>query len=167
MPEKTCLRPYTHRQGGRGRVAVLFLLLAGALLYAGFGFSMKATDQPEFCGSCHVMYEAVRTHQMSVHAKLACNECHAPQEIAPKIVFKARAGAKDVYQASLGDVFDVIHALENTKQVVNDSCTRCHAMTTINVAEKVAEAKENCTGCHRSVPHMSKLPISERRVADE
>lgn len=152
---------------GRGRAAVLFLLLAGAVLYAGFGFSMKATDQPEFCGGCHFMYEAVRTHQMSVHAKLDCNECHAPQEAAHKIVFKARASAKDFYQSTLGNVFDVIHATENTKQVVNENCISCHAMTTINIADNVAEVKEYCTDCHRSVPHMSKLSIAQRRVANE
>jgi cytochrome c nitrite reductase small subunit len=152
---------------GRGKAAVLSLLVLGALLYAGFAFSMKATDQPEFCGSCHVMYEAVRTHQMSAHADLACNECHAPDAVVPKMLFKARAGSKDFYQNTLGDVFDVIHATDSTKEVVNQSCLNCHSMTILNVANDVFEAKPNCTDCHRSVPHMSKLPISERRVADE
>ena len=152
---------------GRGKMAVLVLLLVGAGLYAGMAFSMKVTDQPEFCGSCHVMYEAVRSHQMSVHANLACNECHAPEAAVPKILFKARAGAKDFYQNSLGDVFDVIHATERTREVVNESCVRCHSMTILNVSERMVQAKPYCTDCHRSVPHMSKLPISERRVADE
>jgi cytochrome c nitrite reductase small subunit len=152
---------------GRGKVAILVLLLVGAGLYAGMAFSMKATDQPEFCGSCHVMYEAVRTHQMSAHAELACNECHAPDETVPKMFFKARAGAKDFYQNTLGDVFDVIHASDKTREVVNQSCLNCHSMTILNVADDVTEAKQYCTDCHRSVPHMSKLSISERRVADE
>lgn len=152
---------------GRGKVAILVLLLVGAGLYAGMAFSMKATDQPEFCGSCHVMYEAVRTHQMSAHAELACNECHAPDETVPKMVFKAQAGAKDLYQNTLGDVFDVIHASDKTREVVNQSCLNCHSMTILNVADDVTEAKQYCTDCHRSVPHMSKLSISERRVADE
>jgi cytochrome c nitrite reductase small subunit len=152
---------------GRGKVAILVLLLVGAGLYAGMAFSMKATDQPEFCGSCHVMYEAVRTHQMSAHAELACNECHAPDETVPKMFFKAQAGAKDFYQNTLGDVFDVIHASDKTREVVNQSCLNCHSMTILNVADDVTEAKQYCTDCHRSVPHMSKLSISERRVADE
>lgn len=152
---------------GRGKVAILVLLLVGAGLYAGMAFSMKATDQPEFCGSCHVMYEAVRSHQMSAHAELACNECHAPDAVVPKMFFKARAGAKDFYQNTLGEVFDVIHATDKTKDVVNASCVNCHSMTILNVANDVSEAKPYCTDCHRSVPHMSKLPISERRVANE
>jgi cytochrome c nitrite reductase small subunit len=148
---------------GKGKVAVLALLLVGAGLYAGFAFSMKATDEPQFCGSCHLMYEAVRTHQMSAHAKQACNECHIPHQMPSKMIYKSKSGAKDMYQNTLGDVFDVIHAAQSTKTVVNDNCTRCHVMTTLNVAE----VKEYCTDCHRSVPHMSKLPISQRRVADE
>lgn len=152
---------------GRGKGAVLFLLLLGALLYAGFAFSMKSTDEPEFCGSCHLMYEAVRTHQMSAHANQDCNECHIPHQMPSKIIYKSKSGAKDMYLNTFGDVYDVIHASDSTKQVVNDNCTRCHVMTTINVGEDIAEAKEYCTDCHRSVPHMSKLSIAQRRVADE
>jgi cytochrome c nitrite reductase small subunit len=152
---------------GRGVIFVLTLLLVGAGLFAGVAYSMRATDDPAFCGGCHVMNEAVRTHQMSIHANLSCNECHAPKATVPKIIFKTRAGAKDIYMNTLGDVSDVIHAAENTKQVVNDNCNTCHAMTILNVADTVAEAKPYCTDCHRSVPHMSNLPIAQRRVADE
>lgn len=154
-------------QKRRGKVFVLFLLLVGAFLYAGFAFSMKATDEAQFCGSCHMMYEAVRTHQMSVHAKEACNECHIPHKMPSKLIYKSMAGAKDVFKNTLGDVFDVIHASDSTKQVVNDNCSRCHTMTIINVADDIGQAKGYCTDCHRGVPHMSKLPIDQRRVADE
>jgi len=147
----------------KGIAVLLVMLIVGAGLYAGAAFSMKATDQARFCGSCHVMHEAVRTHQMSLHAKLACNECHAPAKILPKMVFKTWVGTKDLYQNVFGDVFDVIHASERTKDVVNESCSECHSMTAINVTD----VKQYCTDCHRSVPHMSKLPISKRRVADE
>lgn len=147
----------------RGIAVLLVMLLAGAGIYAGAAFSMKATDQVQFCGSCHMMHEAVRTHQISLHAKLACNECHAPQKPVRKMVFKTWVGTKDFYQNTLGEVFDVIHAGESTKKVVNENCSNCHTMTTINVAD----VKQYCTDCHRSVPHMSKLPISKRRVADE
>lgn len=57
------------------------VLVAGA---AG-AYSMQATDQAAFCGSCHVMSEVAWTHKQSAHAKLACNECHAPSDLAAKI----------------------------------------------------------------------------------
>jgi nitrite reductase (cytochrome c-552) len=47
----------------RGIGVVLLILICGAGLYGGAAFSMKATDQAQFFGSCHMMYEAVRSHQ--------------------------------------------------------------------------------------------------------
>lgn len=150
--------------GGRmGFLLVCALLVAGAGLYAAAGFSLKATDTPQFCGSCHIMYEVVRTQQRSVHASLSCNDCHAPRGGIRKILFKAKAGAWDVYQNTFGDVLDVIHTNQATKDVVNENCRACHVMTTLNVAD----VKESCTDCHRQVPHFSKSPIALRRVADE
>lgn len=151
------------KQEGISLVAVLAILLVGIALTAGAGFTMKATDQAEFCGSCHLMYEAVRTHQQSVHSQLACNECHTPDPFIPKMTFKTYAGMKDMYINTFGTVYDVIHASEKTKDVVNDNCTRCHTMTTLNVET----VKPYCTDCHRQVPHLRSLPISQRRVADE
>lgn len=145
------------------KVVVLGLIL-GIVLYGGFAFSMKSTDQAQFCGNCHTMYEYVRTHQMSGHAKQACNECHIPAEGLDRYVFKARSGAHDSYVTAFGTVPDVIHAGLDTKEVVNDNCKRCHDITVLNVAMDV---KPYCTDCHRSVPHMNKLPISKRSAANE
>ncbi|MDY0162284.1 cytochrome c3 family protein [Desulfobotulus sp.] len=144
-------------------VLALVLLGVGAGIYAAADFSLKATDTPQFCGSCHIMYEVVRTQQSSVHASLSCNDCHAPKGGMRKIVFKAKAGAWDVYQNTFGDVLDVIHTNQATKDVVNENCRACHTMTNLNVAD----AKESCTDCHRQVPHFSKSPIAQRRVAHE
>lgn len=152
-------------QAGQTKTMILGILLLVAVLYAAVGFSMKATDQPEFCGSCHVMYEAVRTQQNSMHAKLDCNECHTPQDLTSKIPFKTWTGTKDMYQNTFGEIADVIHATNKTKEVVNANCENCHTMTALNVDS--LEAKQYCTDCHRQVPHFSKRPIAKRRVADE
>lgn len=135
------------------------------IVYAGAGFSMRTTDTAPFCGSCHVMNEVVRTHQKSVHAKLTCNECHAPQDsLVSKMIFKTRSGMRDIYVNTLGTVPDVIQAEPATKTVVNQNCKHCHFMTVLNVD---MESKEHCTDCHRQVPHFKKLPIDQRRVANE
>jgi cytochrome c nitrite reductase small subunit len=151
----------------RGVVVVLVLLCVGAGLFAGFAFSLQATDQPEFCGSCHVMYEPVRTQQASMHAGLACNDCHTPLAIVPQMIFKAKSGAKDIYLNTLGKVSDVTQVGTDTKEVVNANCIHCHTMTINEVAEGVTAAKTYCTDCHRTVPHKSNLEIAKRRVADE
>lgn len=148
------------------RWAVLFfVLIAVVILYSGTALSMKATDSAEFCGSCHVMNEVTRTHQISTHAKLSCNDCHAPHNITAKIPFKAMAGAKDIYINMFGEVDDVIHTSKKSKDIINQNCLNCHEMTNVNVA---MDTKEYCIDCHQTVPHFSKrTPISERRVAGE
>ena len=50
----------------------------GVLVLAGLAWGMRVTDARPFCSSCHIMEQAARTHKLSPHAKLACNECHAP-----------------------------------------------------------------------------------------
>jgi cytochrome c nitrite reductase small subunit len=151
-------------RGSQKSLLILAGLLLGVLVYGGFAFSMKATDQARFCGNCHSMHEFVRTHQMSGHAKQSCNECHLPAGGIGRYVYKAKSGTGDVMITAFGTLADVIHATEDTRVVVNDNCKRCHAMTIINVA---MDAKPFCTDCHRNTPHMSKMPISNRSAANE
>ncbi len=145
---------------------ISLILAAVVVLYFGTGFAMKTTDNASFCGSCHVMHEAVRTHSQSVHAELSCNECHVPQPFPKKVVNKAYLGSKDIYKNLFTEIDDVIHTSELTKDIVNNNCSECHAMTNINV-EVNMDAKQYCTDCHKQVPHFPKKPIGERRVAGE
>ncbi len=139
-------------------------LVAGLLFYGGFAYSMKVTDQARFCGSCHTMNEQIRTHQMSGHAKQACNECHLPEGGLARYTYKAKSGSHDSFVTAFGTVADVIHATEDTRGVVNENCKRCHAITVLNVD---MTSKDYCTDCHRNVPHMSKMPISKRSAAND
>jgi cytochrome c nitrite reductase small subunit len=140
------------------------LALACALLVvAAAGFAMQATDQAAFCGSCHVMREAALTHKQSVHAKLACNECHAPAGLGSKIPFKAATGSADIAANLAKHYSEVIHAQKNHKDVVNANCIRCHEAT---VAQAAMDMKPYCAECHRQVPHKAATPISTRKVAD-
>jgi cytochrome c nitrite reductase small subunit len=142
-------------------IALALLIIA----YAGAGFSMRTTDTAPFCGSCHVMNEVVRTHQKSVHARLTCNECHAPQDsLVSKMIFKTRAGMRDIYVNTLGTVPDLIQAKPATRTVINQNCKHCHFMTNLNIDP---QSKAYCTDCHRQVPHFKKIPIAQRRVANE
>jgi cytochrome c nitrite reductase small subunit len=139
-------------------------LVLGVVLYASLAYTMKATDQAQFCGNCHTMNEYVRTHQMSGHAKQACNDCHIPAGGLDRYIFKGMTGTSDSFVTVLGTVADVIHATDATRKVVNDNCKRCHETTILNVS---MDSKAYCTDCHRSVPHMSKIPISRRSTANE
>ncbi len=142
---------------------MLAACLAGVLLMAGLTFGMKATDQAVFCASCHAMAEQAWAHSQSVHAKLSCNECHTPDPLARKLVFKSAAGLRDAVHNSFMTVADVIHAEPNTKAVVQENCRRCHMVTISKVA---MDSKPYCIDCHRSVPHTTRTPISQRMAGD-
>lgn len=152
-------------QSGKKWFLVSLALALLFLGYAGAGYTMRASDTAPFCGSCHVMYEAVRSHQASIHASVACNQCHAPQDsLESKMIFKTKAGMSDLFVNTFGTVPDVVGAKQATKDVVNSNCTGCHTMTVLNIN---TQSKQYCTDCHRQVPHMRSNPIALRRVADE
>ncbi len=76
----------------------------GVLVLAGLAWGMRVTDARPFCSSCHIMEQAARTHKLSPHANLACNECHAPTALLSKLPFKAKEGARDFYMNTVGNV---------------------------------------------------------------
>jgi cytochrome c nitrite reductase small subunit len=144
-----------------GLLALAFV--AGAASIIGSAVAMNTTDQAGFCGSCHSMTEAALTHKQSVHAKFACNECHAPHNLVTKIPFKAKEGTRDFFVTTTKTIPDLIHPGEETREVVQTNCLRCHeaGIQTVNMTSKT-----HCTDCHRHVPHTPKLPISKRSAAD-
>ena len=112
----------------------------------------------------HIMEEAAVTQKKGTHARLACNECHAPHNLLVKLPFKAQEGLRDFWGNITGK--DVPHPVSlHTRDVVNANCKACHAQTNVNVASM--DAKPYCVDCHRNVAHMRMRPISTRTVAYE
>lgn len=136
-------------------------LAAGVILAGVFAYMIHATDQREFCASCHIMQEACVTQKMGMHAQLSCNECHAPHALVAKIPFKLVAATEDVWGNITGK--DVpIPPSKTQRDVINQNCINCHAPVNRNVA--IMAVKPYCTDCHRSVAHMRLNPISQRTV---
>lgn len=147
----------------------IFVLLAsglviGFILFIGVSAGMHISDHRPFCSQCHIMNQAAITHKMSSHAKLACNECHAPHNLVEKLPFKAFTGTKDIYLNMFGNLEEPIEAGDATTQVVNNNCKSCHTIT--NTLVSSMEAKGACTDCHRDIQHMRMKPISTRSVSD-
>ncbi len=153
----------TDKPPKRGWRSVLLSFLAGMIVITGVAVATTVTDQAMFCGSCHSMDEAALTHRRSVHAELACNECHAPHNLLAKFPFKAREGTRDIIATVSKSVPDLIHAGDETLQVIQNNCQRCHQATvsTVNMMSKAY-----CTDCHRHVPHTPKIPVAKRSAAD-
>lgn len=136
-------------------------LVIGVVLSGVFAWALNATDQRQFCATCHIMQEAAVTQKMGMHAKLSCNECHAPHALLAKIPFKAQAGAEDIIGNIQGKSIP-IPASKRHRDVVNQNCINCHAPVNATVASMAV--KPYCTDCHRSVAHRRLTPISERTV---
>lgn len=136
-------------------------LIAGVALAGIFAWTLNATDQRQFCASCHIMQEAAVTQKMGTHANLTCNECHAPHALLAKIPFKAEAGFVDIVANIQGKSLP-IPASKKMRDVTNQNCIACHAPINKSVASMAV--KPYCTDCHRSVAHMRFNPISQRTV---
>ncbi|WP_257822753.1 cytochrome c3 family protein [Salipaludibacillus agaradhaerens] len=134
---------------------VLSGIFIGIVLFAGTVGSMKATDSPEFCSTCHIMDDYYDSFMDSNHATLSCNDCHAPNDsLTAKLVFKAKAGASHMYMNTLGSdqIPDNIHATAQSQEVIDKNCITCHEAGLENVA--FHDVKEGgCVDCHRHVPH--------------
>lgn len=150
--QKSCARAWKWLFGG----------LAGGIVIAGiFAWALNATDQRQFCASCHIMREAAVTQKMGMHANLACNECHAPHALLAKIPFKAEAGTVD-FIANLQGKDVPIPPSKKQRDVINQNCIACHGPVNAKVASMAV--KPYCVDCHRSVGHMRLNPISQRTV---
>ncbi|AGC50432.1 NapC/NirT family cytochrome c [Lawsonia intracellularis] len=139
--------------------------ILGIIVIVGINWGMKVTDSRPFCASCHIMEQAAVTNKLSIHANLSCNDCHAPHELWRKIPFKAKEGIRDFYMNTIGNAQLPIIPGTETKEVVNENCKACHAISNMTVSS--TEAKPYCVDCHRDMKHMHMQPISKRIVADD
>lgn len=136
---------------------LLFTLIGvfvGIVLFAGTAGTLKATDTGEFCSSCHIMGTVYETFSNSNHASLTCNDCHLPNDnYVSKLTEKAKAGMGHMYMNTLGasKIPDVLHATENSQEIINKNCISCHEPSLTNVEH--SGAYDSCIDCHRQVPH--------------
>ncbi|MBL7471533.1 cytochrome c nitrite reductase small subunit [Robertkochia sediminum] len=119
-------------------------------------------DDPQACVNCHVMTPVYNSWMHSSHREWAsCNDCHVPHDnIFNQYFFKAKDG---LYHASIFTLRaepEVIFMREESAEVVQDNCLRCHV-------QQVTETKyvgwldthtsnrtdRKCWSCHREVPH--------------
>ncbi len=151
------------------RVTLLILLVGiviGASALAASQYAIERTNERAFCASCHVMLPASVSNKTSLHADLACNDCHLPHDSVVNYLFtKAKLGATDIYLNVTGKYDLPTMSTPDMKAIIQANCIRCHTMTNKNVA--VMMAKDSCVSCHRNVPHQRMKPIDVRMVGYE
>lgn len=162
--------------------SALVFFLAGIIFWGGFNTAMEATNELEFCISCHEMRDNVyQEYRPTIHhsnrtgVRATCSDCHVPKTWIHKVVRKVKA-SKEVYFWLLGKIdtpekFDE-HRLTLAKNVwkemkANDSleCRNCHNLESMNPKFQRPRARQQhlnafesgqtCIDCHKGIAHKS------------
>lgn len=131
-------------------VALVLAYVAGALLLRVPGFA-RATDDPQFCGQCHIMEAATLTHARSAHRSLTCGECHVRHEFLAAPYSKGTQGIRHVANLLAGFNERPLRASPTTQATVQENCLGCHGSMFQGVLEEATA--RSCTDCHRDTPH--------------
>lgn len=129
--------------GGGVVLLLLFLVLGPPRLLA-------KSEQPDFCGSCHVMeseYDAWA--HAGAHRRKLCVDCHLPNDnTAVHYMWKGLDGMKDVLLFYSGTVPEKISITSHGAKVVQANCIRCHEQTVTLINQD-----RKCWECHRRLIH--------------
>jgi cytochrome c nitrite reductase small subunit len=95
-----------------------------------------------------------------------CNDCHTPHELIPKYIVKAKSGYHHVTAFMFGNIPNAIRAKQESREVVQENCIRCHTETVSNLVDNPMPMDRYCFECHRSVAHgergISLLPYQHK-----
>lgn len=132
-----------------------FVVAPGALLVVTDAPAYIGSD-PSTCNNCHVMDAAYENwyHAGHSHAQVECVDCHLPHtSVLAYYVEKGRSGMHDVWVFATGQTPATIRASEETKQIVQANCIRCHEPAVQNMLTESQDFDRRCWDCHRAVAH--------------
>ena len=129
---------------------------------AALGIFAWVTNAPSYlghhastCNNCHVMDAQYENWYHAAHERVAvCTDCHLPhQNIVSYYIYKGYSGMKDVLSFTFKTYPDAIRATQQTNQIVQANCIRCHANTVDSIIASAQPFDRYCWDCHRSVAH--------------
>lgn len=131
--------------------AAIFLL--GFASYGAMNVVFDATNDMEFCTSCHSMKINLEEYQETTHfsnasgVRATCSDCHVPKAFFPKIKAKIIA-SKDVYHEYLGN-FAVSSDIKNDSEAYREYYDGERWRMANIVWEKMkANDSAECRSCH-------------------
>jgi cytochrome c nitrite reductase small subunit len=147
-----------------GIIALVLVISAGMYVT---DFTAYLGNNPTTCNNCHVMDAVYESWYHGSHQKWAnCGDCHTPHPLIPKYLTKAISGYHHVSAFALGDIPIAIRAKEDSLEVVQENCIRCHTDTIDNTFEGTMASDRYCFDCHRSTAHgergISLLPYQDK-----
>lgn len=156
--------------------------IAGIIFWGGFNTAMEATNQLEFCISCHEMKDTVyEEYKKSVHysnrtgVRAICSDCHVPKDWVHKMKRKIQASGelwgkltgtidtKEKFEARRLELAK--HEWARMKASDSRECRNCHSYDGMNpkVQDESAsqkhlqaiksDSKKTCIDCHKGITH--------------
>jgi nitrate/TMAO reductase-like tetraheme cytochrome c subunit len=108
--------------GGWPRALLIGLPMLMIVVISGLSYTVEATANPTFCGSCHVMQNQFQAWDQSPHRDVSCDTCHYPQ------------GIEHFIQGKIVGLVEVVSNVAGTYDanqhgtVDNANCEACHAI---------------------------------------
>ena len=131
--------------------------IAALLLALGiFGWVTNAPSylghEPATCNNCHVMDAQYEGWFHAAHSNYTvCTDCHLPhQNIASYYLYKGYSGMRDVISFTLKIYPAAIRATQQTDEIVQANCIRCHRDTVENILADPQPLDRYCWDCHRA-----------------
>ncbi|PKM43053.1 MAG: cytochrome c-type protein NapC [Gammaproteobacteria bacterium HGW-Gammaproteobacteria-1] len=155
-------------------------IASGIILWGGFNTAMEATNNEQFCISCHEMKENVyMEYQNTIHynnrtgVRATCPDCHVPMEWTHKIVRKIQASNELLHKA-LGTIdtpekFEAKrlelarHVWASMKKTDSRECRNCHDYESMDYTKQGRRGRaqhvegfdqgKTCIDCHKGIAH--------------
>ncbi|MGI9527147.1 MAG: cytochrome c nitrite reductase small subunit [Weeksellaceae bacterium] len=150
------------------RWRVVAIVLLASVVGLGFFMAREAkifsylSDDPQACVNCHVMTPVYNSWMHSSHREwTSCNDCHVPHNnVANQYYFKAKDGLYHATIFTLRAEPDVMFMREESQEVVQNNCLRCHVQQVTQVKydgyledHRESRTDRKCWSCHKEVPH--------------
>lgn len=130
--------------------------LAGYTFQYAQGLSYFGND-PRACANCHVMREFLDSWQKSPHhGRAACNDCHTPHALLPKLWTKAQNGWNHSTKFTLQNFAEPIRITRVNARRVERSCIECHRDLVSEAFTSLPDDRSrdlHCVHCHAGVGH--------------
>jgi cytochrome c-type protein NapC len=184
--KQTLQRWWTMLRAPSAKYSMLALLgggfVAGIIFWGGFNTGMEATNQLEFCISCHEMRDTVyQEYQKTIHytnrtgVRAICSDCHVPKDWTHKMKRKLLAslelwgkitGSIDTPEKFKARRLELAKDEWNRMKAADSrECRNCHSYEGMNneIQDPSAKTKhqqaakpgsnKTCIDCHKGIAH--------------
>jgi nitrate/TMAO reductase-like tetraheme cytochrome c subunit len=139
------------------RTIVILAVLLPLIALLGIALTIRETNRPTFCYSCHEMDRYYDSWKNSPHKELQCVDCHISPGTENMVIHKAKS-IKQIYMHFRG-----VKPGDIKGHVPDINCTRCHKESkelVVYHSLKITHKKHltmglKCVSCHTNVVHGS------------